>query len=94
MTEIVNGNQGMASVPDNDAHTEDFLLTSDEEDDGDSEILASKTESIPPPSVLLATAGYDHTIRFWDVVSGVCTNTLQYNISVHPIVISLMSQCD
>lgn len=36
-------------------------------------------------SVLLATAGYDHTIRFWDVLQGTCLATLQHNesVSVH-----------
>ena len=28
--------------------------------------------------VVLATAGYDHTIRFWEATSGVCYRTLQY----------------
>lgn len=35
-----------------------------------------------PPAVLLATAGYDHTIRFWDVVAGGCIGALQHNESV------------
>lgn len=30
------------------------------------------------PSVILATAGYDHTIRFWEASSGVCYRTIQY----------------
>ena len=30
------------------------------------------------PSVVLATAGYDHTIRFWEAPSGVCYRTIQY----------------
>eukprot|EP00744_Colponema_vietnamica_P007153 GILI01010327.1.p1 GENE.GILI01010327.1~~GILI01010327.1.p1 ORF type:complete len:307 (-),score=43.26 GILI01010327.1:56-976(-) len=30
------------------------------------------------PSVILATAGYDHTIRFWEAPRGVCYRTLQY----------------
>ncbi|KAL5973312.1 hypothetical protein ACLOJK_029962 [Asimina triloba] len=30
------------------------------------------------PSVILATAGYDHTIRFWEAKSGRCYRTLQY----------------
>jgi G protein beta subunit-like protein len=28
--------------------------------------------------VLLATAGYDHTIRFWEAPSGICYKTLQH----------------
>jgi G protein beta subunit-like protein len=28
--------------------------------------------------VLLATAGYDQTIRFWDASSGVCYRTLNH----------------
>lgn len=34
------------------------------------------------PSVILATAGYDHTIRFWEAKSGRCYRTLQYPDSV------------
>ncbi|MCL7046875.1 hypothetical protein MKW94_029655, partial [Papaver nudicaule] len=30
------------------------------------------------PSVILAEAGYDHTIRFWEAKSGRCYRTLQY----------------
>jgi hypothetical protein len=29
-------------------------------------------------SVILCTAGYDHTIRFWDATTGSCHRTLQY----------------
>lgn len=29
--------------------------------------------------VVLATAGYDHTIRFWEATSGICYRTLQFN---------------
>jgi G protein beta subunit-like protein len=29
-------------------------------------------------TVVLATAGYDHTIRFWEATSGICYRTLQY----------------
>mmetsp|Transcript_28775 Transcript_28775/g.81034 ORF Transcript_28775/g.81034 Transcript_28775/m.81034 type:complete len:313 (+) Transcript_28775:430-1368(+) len=32
-------------------------------------------------SVVLATAGYDHTIRFWEATSGICYRTLQYTDS-------------
>lgn len=31
--------------------------------------------------VLIITAGYDHTIRFWDVLQGTCLATLQHNES-------------
>lgn len=43
---------------------------------------ASPEDSEGPPAVVLATAGYDHTIRFWDVVRGCCIGTLQHNESV------------
>ena len=33
--------------------------------------------------VLIITAAYDHTIRFWDVLQGNCLATLQHNESVH-----------
>lgn len=29
-------------------------------------------------SVVLATAGYDHSVRFWEATSGICYRTLQY----------------
>jgi target of rapamycin complex subunit LST8 len=32
-------------------------------------------------SVVLATGGYDHHIRFWEATSGVCYRTLQYKDS-------------
>jgi len=32
--------------------------------------------------VVLATAGYDHTIRFWDAASGTCNRTVKYQDSV------------
>jgi len=33
------------------------------------------------PSVILATASYDHTIRFWEAPSGMCYRTIQYGDS-------------
>ena len=33
---------------------------------------------MPNPSVVLATAGYDHTVRFWEATRGICYRTLQY----------------
>lgn len=44
------------------------------------------TDSSP---VLIVTAGYDHTIRFWDVLQGTCIATLQHNESVHEFEIFL-----
>lgn len=32
---------------------------------------------MPSPSVVLATAGYDHTVRFWEATSGICYRTPQ-----------------
>ena len=55
-----------------------------------------KIETTPPEEaqagpvatdeVILATAGYDHTIKFWAAHTGVCTRTLQHPDSqVNPI---------
>ena len=33
---------------------------------------------MPNPTVVLATAGYDHTVRFWEATRGICYRTLQY----------------
>ena len=35
-----------------------------------------------PMPVILATSGYDHTIRFWQASTGMCERTLQYPDSV------------
>ncbi|KAF1576358.1 Target of rapamycin complex subunit lst8, partial [Eudyptes moseleyi] len=32
--------------------------------------------------VILATAGYDHTVRFWQAHSGICTRTVQHQDSL------------
>ena len=32
--------------------------------------------------VILATAGYDHTIRFWQAYSGICHRTVQHPDSI------------
>ena len=34
------------------------------------------------PLVILATASYDHSIRFWEAKSGRCYRTIQYPDSV------------
>ncbi|CAG8980592.1 hypothetical protein HYALB_00013575 [Hymenoscyphus albidus] len=31
--------------------------------------------------LILATAGYDHTIRFWEALSGICSRTIQHSES-------------
>ncbi len=38
--------------------------------------------------VVLATAGYDHTIRFWEALSGACIRTIQNPDSVNQLAIS------
>lgn len=60
-------------------------LVGDEDYDSPVSSIVEQHSEATPPAVLLVTAGYDHTIRFWDVVTGVCTNTLQYNLSVHRV---------
>ncbi|KAL2918465.1 TOR complex subunit lst8 [Polyrhizophydium stewartii] len=42
----------------------------------------------PVTEVVLATAGYDHTIRFWEALSGVCLRTIQHTDSVNRLAIS------
>src|SRR6202022_1229760 len=32
--------------------------------------------------VILVTAGYDHTIKFWEALSGICSRTIQHPDSV------------
>lgn len=47
--------------------------------------------------VVLATAGYDHTIRFWEAASGTCNRTVKYSDSVmtltHQITCALRAKC-
>jgi G protein beta subunit-like protein len=38
--------------------------------------------------VVLATAGYDHTIRFWEALSGACLRTIQHPDSINQLAIS------
>ncbi|CAG8555193.1 12221_t:CDS:2 [Ambispora leptoticha] len=40
----------------------------------------SQQYQAPPDShsVILVTAGYDHTIRFWEALSGICSRTIQH----------------
>ena len=47
---------------------------------------SSLTRHTPPPDpptskVVLITAGFDHTIRFWDVLKGETIGTLQHAAS-------------
>ena len=35
-------------------------------------------DDIDNMSVILCTAGYDHTIRFWEALSGICSRTIQH----------------
>lgn len=62
--------------------TADALL--EPADGAGAERLGAANSNEGPPAVVLATAGYDHTIRFWDVVRGLCIGTLQHNESVVP----------
>ena len=44
-------------------------------------------------SVILCTAGYDHTIRFWEAPTGMCHRTLQYADSVSHRCSAHAAQC-
>ena len=36
-------------------------------------------------SVILVTAGYDNTVRFWEALSGICSKTIKHPDSVNGI---------
>jgi G protein beta subunit-like protein len=36
-------------------------------------------------SVILVTAGYDNTVRFWEALSGICSKTIKHPDSVRYI---------
>jgi hypothetical protein len=48
-------------------------------------LVADPIESSLNP-VVFVTAGYDHTIRFWDPLNGICSHVTQYPDSVPLIV--------
>lgn len=62
------------SLPSDD---EPVLIKTEQENE---ELLVPLLSDSSP--ILIVTAGYDHTIRFWDVLQGTCTATLQHNESV------------
>lgn len=35
-------------------------------------------DDLDPANIVLVTAGYDHTIRFWEALSGICSRTIQH----------------
>ena len=38
-------------------------------------------------SVILVTAGYDNTVRFWEALSGICSKTIKHPDSVSKYII-------
>lgn len=44
-------------------------------------VLCSNTE-MGTDSIILATAGYDHTIKFWQPHTGICSKTVPHPDSV------------
>ncbi|OZJ04509.1 hypothetical protein BZG36_02237 [Bifiguratus adelaidae] len=51
--------------------------------------ICSEAKSPEANSVILVTAGYDHTIRFWEALNGICARTIQHGDSqVNRLVIS------
>lgn len=40
------------------------------------------TENPENDQVILATGGYDHTVKLWQTHSGICTRTMQHADSV------------
>ena len=63
--------------------THDIMTTSDpvETRDKDKDSTPAEEAGAGPvvsDQMMLATAGYDHTIKFWSAHTGVCTRTLQH----------------
>jgi target of rapamycin complex subunit LST8 len=44
--------------------------------------MTSEEGCEPSESVILATGGYDHTIKLWQAHTGTCQRTLQHTESV------------
>uniref|UniRef100_A0A8C5QUX9 Target of rapamycin complex subunit lst8 n=1 Tax=Leptobrachium leishanense TaxID=445787 RepID=A0A8C5QUX9_9ANUR len=44
-------------------------------------MMNSSQGTVGSDPVILATAGYDHTVRFWQAHSGICTRTVQHQDS-------------
>ena len=63
-------------------NAEETETSNDEQDITSPSSPFSNESSSSSVSVLIITAGYDHTIRFWDVLIGTCIATLQHNESV------------
>jgi G protein beta subunit-like protein len=63
------------------SYTEHFNYPTGMAASASEELITLEPSASSPPAVVLATAGYDHTIRFWDVVRGTCIGTLQHNES-------------
>ena len=60
------------------------MTNSDLGDVGDGkaeETPAAVVGPVATDQVILATAGYDHAIKFWAAHTGVCTRTLQHDDS-------------
>lgn len=63
-------------IPNTPQKFNEIIMKNDKND------LGNSTSSLDSSPVLIVTAGYDHTIRFWDVLQGTCLATLQHNESV------------
>ncbi|WFD41333.1 TOR complex subunit lst8 [Malassezia japonica] len=72
MSERLPASRAPAHVPASAANSSSFL-------DTPAQAAANATEQMEDAlSVILVTAGYDHTIRFWEAWSGVCSHTIQH----------------
>lgn len=50
--------------------------------------MSPPNNEVPPDQVILATGGYDHSIRFWSAFNGQCIKTAQ-----HPDSVSSLFDC-
>lgn len=72
MSERLPASRAPAHVPASAANSASFL-------DTPAQAAANVTDQMEDAlSVILVTAGYDHTIRFWEAWSGVCSHTIQH----------------
>jgi hypothetical protein len=73
--------QGMARRPPKDAY---YAASADHYPRESRPLRSMPSQPNDQSGVILVTAGYDHTIKFWEALSGICSRTIQHPDSVIP----------